>query len=246
MASGFCIGQHGCKPGDLQNLQTLLLKASFPYPVQGPWRLVACGKASNFSQLLPLSYLLLRFYPRPKSLICCDGKGSLRVRRVGKQHVSKDRHTMENWPPLALNNVYSRFFLGWVIHVASFSWSGFETTSETLKLSAVLPMMEAIHFFLPLHTYTLSLSLGNPVVSSFLWRESLPLHAVVLQICIGSGPSLIVFTKVCEKPLCSLSQVEYSQHLMFSSLLCSTCSLLVLEEHSCILAPLSNSNVESF
>lgn len=63
-----------CKPGDLQNLQTLFLKASFPYPVQGPWRLVAYGKASNFSQLLLILSSAQIQPPHPRVLSAVMGK----------------------------------------------------------------------------------------------------------------------------------------------------------------------------
>ena len=103
----------------------------------------------------------------------------MRVRVMGKQHVSKDRHTMENRPSLALNNVdpCCLLFLEWL-------WN-------YQKLSAVLPMMEAIHFSSTTYLHSFSL----PWESSgflFLLEESLLLHAVVFQkICVGSGPSLI-------------------------------------------------------
>ena len=54
-----------------------------------------------------------------------------------------------------------------LIHVASFSWSGFETTRNFLQCS---PWWKQ-YIFLPPHTYTLSHSLGSLVVSSFFWRN---------------------------------------------------------------------------
>ena len=87
-----------------------------------------------------------------------------------------------------------------LIHVASFSWSGFETTRNFLQCS---PWWKQ-YIFLPPHTYTLSHSLGSLLVSSFFWRN----HCFSMQSSYRRFVSLLDL----------LSSVQFSSSVVSDSL----------------------------